>query len=87
MLNTLDMYGICHEIYRDFSGKFVYSEIDETILNFIFRLYNVTEIDCEEIISLWIEWLKNGNLSVNDMIKRSRMRKEGIIIVELVKAD
>lgn len=60
MLNTLDMYGICHEIYRDFSGEFVYSEIDETILNFIFRLYNVTEIDCEEIISLWIEWLKNG---------------------------
>ena len=58
MLNTLDMYGICHEIYRDFSGEFVYSEIDETILNFIFRLYNVTEIDCEEIISLWIEWLK-----------------------------
>ena len=87
MLNTLDMYGIWHEIYRDFSGEFVYSEIDETILNFIFRLYNVTEIDCEEIISLWIEWLKNGNLSVNDMIKRSRMRKEGIIIVELVKAD
>ena len=87
MLNTLDMYGICHEIYRDFSGEFVYSEIDETILNFIFRLYNVTEKDCEKIISLWIEWLKNGNLSVNDMIKRSRMRKEGIIIVELVKAD
>ena len=87
MLNTLDRYGLCHEIYRDFSGEFVYSEIDETILNFIFRLYNVTEIDCEEIISLWIEWLKNGNLSVNDMIKRSRMRKEGIIIVELVKAD
>lgn len=87
MLNTLDMYGICHEIYRDFSGEFVYSEIDETILNFIFRLYNVTEIDCEEIISLWIEWLKNGKLSVNDMIKRSRMREEGIIIVELLKAD
>lgn len=87
MLNTLDMYRICHEIYRDFRGKSVYSKIDETILNFIFRLYNVTEIDCEEIISLWIEWLKNGKLSVNDMIKRNRMRKEGIIIVELIKAD
>lgn len=21
MLNTLDMYGICHEIYRDLKGK------------------------------------------------------------------
>ena len=87
MLNTLDMYGICHEIYRDLNGKSVYNEIDETILNFIFRLCNVTEIDCEEIISLWIEWLKKGSLSVNDMIKRSRMRKEDIVIVELVKAD
>ena len=87
MLNMFDMYGICHEIYRDLNGKSVYNEIDETILNFIFRLYNATEIDCEEIISLWIEWLKKGSLSVNDMIKRSRMRKEGIVIVELVKAD
>lgn len=75
MLNTLDMYGICHEIYRDFSGEFVYSEIDETILNFIFRLYNVTEIDCEEIISLWIEWLKKGILSVNTQIQNARNRR------------
>lgn len=87
MLNILDMYGICHEIYRDFRGKNTYAETDETILNFIFKLYNITEIDCEEIISLWIEWLKKGSLSVNDMIKKGRMRKEGIIIVELVKAD
>ncbi len=87
MLNILDMYGICHEIYRDFRGKNTYAETDETILNFIFKLYNITEIDCEEIISLWIEWLKKGSLSVNDMIKKSRMRKEGIVIVELVKAD
>lgn len=75
MLNTLDMYGICHEIYRDFSGEFVYSEIDETILNFIFRLYNTTEIDYEEIKSLWIEWLTKGILSVNTQIQNARNRR------------
>lgn len=52
MFNTLDMYGICHEIYRDLKGKNVYAETDENILNFIFRLYNITEIDCEEIKAL-----------------------------------
>ena len=29
MLNTLDMYGICHEVYRDLKGKNTYAETDE----------------------------------------------------------
>lgn len=75
MLNTLDMYGICHEIYHDLKGKNAYSETDENILNFIFRLYNTTEIDCEEIKVLWIEWLTKGILSVNTQIQNARNRK------------
>lgn len=74
MLNTLDMYGVCHEIYRDFRGKNVYTELDENILNFIFRLYNTTEIDCEEIKALWIEWLTKGTLSVSNQIQNARIR-------------
>lgn len=75
MFNTLDMYGICHEIYRDLKGKNVYAETDENILNFIFRLYNITEIDCEEIKALWIEWLTKGTLSINTQIQNARSRR------------
>lgn len=75
MFNTLDMYGICHEIYRDLKGKNAYAETDENILNFIFRLYNTTEIDCEEIKALWIEWLTKGTLSINTQIQNARNRR------------
>ena len=75
MLNTLDMYGVCYEIYRDLKGKNAYSETDENILNFIFRLYNITEIDCEEIKALWIEWLTKGTLSINTQIQNARSRR------------
>ena len=74
MLNTLDMYGICHEIYMDFRGKSVYEKTDENILNVIFMLYNTTEIDCEEIRDLWIEYLTKGSLSIPTMIQRAKMR-------------
>lgn len=60
MFNTLDMYGICNEIYRDFRGKNTYTETDENILNFIFALYNQTEIDCEEVKHYGL----NGSLKV-----------------------
>lgn len=87
MLNTLEMYGICHEIYRDFKGKSVYSEMDETILSFIFRLYNTTEIDCKEIKALWIEWLTKGTLSVNAQIQnaRNKNRKVPTAVLETVE--
>ena len=74
MFNTLDMYGICNEIYRDFRGKNTYTETDENILNFIFALYNQTEIDCEEVKALWIEWLTIGSLSIEMQIKKARTR-------------
>ena len=87
MLNTLDMYGICHEIYRDLKGKNAYAETDENILNFIFRLYNITEIDCEEIKALWIEWLTKGTLSINTQIQnaRNRNRKVPIAVLKAVE--
>ena len=77
MLNTLDMYGVCYEIYRDLKGKNAYTETDETVLNFIFKLYNTTEIDCEEIKVLWIEWITKGTLSVNTQIRNARSRIGG----------
>lgn len=74
MLNTLNMYGICHEIYRDLKGKNIYTEIDENILDLIFGLYNTTEIGCEEIKELWIEWLTKSTLSINTKIQNARIR-------------
>jgi len=83
MLNTLDMYGICHEIFRDFRGKNTYAETDESILNFIFRLYNTTEIDCEEIKALWIEWLTKGTLSINTQIQNAKTRNRKVLTAVL----
>lgn len=80
MLNTLDIYGVCYEIYRDLKGKNAYTETDEIVLNFIFKLYNTTEINCEEIKALWIEWITKGTLSVNTQIRNARSRIGGKIL-------
>ena len=61
-----------YTIFKDIIFK---AETDENILNFIFRLYNTTEIDCEEIKSLWIEWLTKGTLSINMQIQSARNRR------------
>ena len=73
-MNTLQILGICKEIYRDLRGKKVYTEPDQTVLNCIMRLYNTTEIDWEEVKSLWIEYLTKGSLSIPATIQIARQR-------------
>ena len=73
-MNTLQILGICKEIYRDLRGKKVYTEPDQAILNCIMRLYNTTEIDWEEVKSLWIEYLTKGSLSIPATIQIARQR-------------
>ena len=73
-MNTLQILGICKEIYRDLRGKKVYTEPDQVILNCIIRLYNITEIDWEEVKSLWIEYLIKGSLSIPAAIQIARQR-------------
>ena len=73
-MNTLQILGICKEIYRDLRGKKVYTEPDQAILNCIIRLYNITEIDWEEVKSLWIEYLIKGSLSIPAAIQIARQR-------------
>lgn len=68
------MYGVCCEIYRDLRNKAEYAENDETVLDLIFRLYNTTEIDCEEIRALWIEYQTKGTLSIHTQIQNARSR-------------
>lgn len=73
-MNMLDMYGVYYEIYRDLRNKTEYAENDEAVLDLIFRLYNMTEIDCEEIRALWIEYLTKGTLSIRTHIQNARSR-------------
>ena len=73
-MNTLQILGICKEIYRDLRGKKVYIEPDQTVLNCIMRLYNTTEIDWEEVKSLWIEYLTKGSLLIPAAIQIARQR-------------
>lgn len=73
-MNTTEIYKMCYEIYRDLRGKNAYDPIDEDILNTIFRLYNTTEIDWLEVKALWIEWLNEGNLSIDRQIRNANNR-------------
>ena len=74
-MNTLQINKVLHKIYRDFTGegrKMYY--YDSEIKDFLINLYNKTELDFEEIKSLWIEYLTNGNLSISNAIKNARER-------------
>lgn len=73
-MNTIQILGICKEIYRDLTGNRTYKEPDRYILDLLIKLYNTTEIDWEEVKSLWIEYLTKGNLSFSDAISQARQR-------------
>lgn len=73
-MNTLQILGMCREIYRDLRGKKVYTEPDQAVFNCIMRLYNTTEIDWEEVKSLWIEYLEKGSLNIPVAIQSARQR-------------
>ena len=62
-MNTIQILGMCKEIYRDLTGNRTYKETDKNIHDLLIRLYNTTEIDWEEVKSLWIEYLTKGSLS------------------------
>lgn len=74
-MNMSEVYGMCHEIYRDLRGKRDYEAVDESILDFIFKLYNTTEIGLMEVRALWMEWLNEGNLSIDRQIRNARNRR------------
>ena len=73
-MNTLQILGICKEIYRDLRGKKIYTESDQAVFNCIMRLYNTTEIDWEEVKSLWIEYLEKGSLNIPAAIQSAKQR-------------
>lgn len=74
-MNTLQIIKMLYKIYRDFTweGRKMHY-YDNEIKDFLISLYNKTELDFEEIKSLWIEYLTSGNLSISDAIKNARER-------------
>lgn len=74
-MNTTEIKKACTEIYRDFCGENREKrKEDADVLALIFRLYNTTEIDFEEVRWLWITYLEEGNLRVAESIEMARRR-------------
>lgn len=74
-MNTPEIKKMCTEIYRDYCGMCrPKRKEDVDILALIFRLYNTTEIDFEEVRWLWMHYLEEGNLRVAEAIQNARER-------------
>lgn len=75
-MNTLQIINRCKNAYADYSAKGrEVNPYDATILNTIIQIYNtITEIDHEEVMWLWVNYLKTGNLLFNEAIQKGRQR-------------
>lgn len=75
-MNTLQLTKIMHEMYRDITGmkRKPLPQADDAVQNFLIRLYNTTELDWEEIKTLWWEYLTKGKLSIPSAMKSARKR-------------
>lgn len=75
-MNTTQIIKMMGNISRDYAGMGrVKTSLDNVIKNEIIRLYNNLPIDWEEVKFLWIDWLKNGRLSVSDAMEMQKKKK------------
>ena len=74
-MNTINLLKIMHEMYRDANGtgREILPE-DYTIHNFLIQLYNTTELDWQEIKSLWLDYLAKGKLDIPEALRNARKR-------------
>lgn len=47
---------------------------DMEVLDFLIRLFHITELDSEEIIPLWVDYLNRGVLNVDVALRVARKR-------------
>lgn len=75
-MNTLQIINRCKDAYADYSAKGMeVNPYDATILNTIIQIYNtITEIDHEEVMWLWVTYLKTGNLLFSEAVQKGRQR-------------
>lgn len=75
-MSTLQILALCKTLYADCTAKGrEVNPYDATILDTIIRVYNIiTEIDHEEVMWLWVNYLENGNLMFSEAIQKGRQR-------------
>lgn len=75
-MNTMQLLKIMHNMYADAIGmkRKPQPQADNAIQSFLIRLYNTTELDWEEIKSLWWEYLTKGKLSIPSAMQSARKR-------------
>lgn len=75
-MSTLQILALCKTLYADCTAKGrEVNPYDATILDTIIRVYNtITEIDHEEVMWLWVNYLETGNLLFSDAIRKGRQR-------------
>lgn len=74
-MNTVQLLKIMHEMYRDANGtgREILPE-DYAIHNFLIQLYNTTELEWQEIKSLWWDYLAKGKLDIPEALRNARKR-------------
>ena len=75
-MNTIQLTKIMSSMYADAIGmkRKPQPQADDAIQNFLIRLYNTTELDWEEIKSLWWEYLTKGKMSIPSAMESARKR-------------
>lgn len=74
-MNMIEIAKKCDEIYTNATAKGrAKKENDTQILNFVLSFYCKAEIDFEEVIALWTEYLEKGNLNLAEALKTARAR-------------
>lgn len=75
-MNTIQLTKIMHNMYADSIGmkRKPLPQADDAVQNFLIQLYNTTELDWEEIKSLWWEYLTEGKMSIPSAMESARKR-------------
>lgn len=78
-MNSIQLENTLKNIYAQYTNikycnSYYTKEQDMEILDFLIRLFHITELDSEEIIPLWVEYLNKGNLNIAGALHSARKR-------------
>ena len=80
-MNSIQLENTLKNIYTQYANikyrnNYYTKEQDMEVLDFVIRLFHITELDSEEIIPLWVEYLNKGNLNIAGALHAARKRIE-----------
>lgn len=78
-MNSIQLENTLKNIYAQYANikyrnNHYTKEQDMEVLDFLIRLFHITELDSEEIIPLWVEYLNKGNLNIAGALHAARKR-------------